>query len=134
MSRFAPDDPELATHGFDLVWPLRRDGNGDLAVVSGEANTLSALPIRAVTRRGEIPIFPADGVDLDDLQNSVSTDGERAALQARLTEQYRAREDRLESVAVTVGDGRDGDETLAEIHAAFRSGRTATAEVPFGGG
>lgn len=144
MSRFVPDDPTLELHGFDLAWPLRRDGNADLAIVSGEENTLSALPIRAATARGEIPWCPLDGIDLEDIEGGVATDGERAALRARLVEQYRSREDRLESVAVVVDEGAvtlapgvtaasTGD-TVATITAKFRSGRTAAVEVPFGGG
>lgn len=132
--RFTHPDPAVDLHGSDLAWPLSNDGNGDLAEVVGEANTLSALAIRACTRRGEIEFFPDDGIDLDDLQGALITDDERAALKARLIEQYRDREDRLASVDVDVGDGRSSDETLAEIHARFRSGRVETVSVPFGGG
>ncbi len=134
MGAFSPDDPVLALHGFDLVWPLALDGNNDLATVSGEDNTLSALPIRAATTRGEIPFFPLDGIDLEDLQGGLNSDGERAALRGRLVEQYRSREDRLESVNVAVGDGTDSGDTVALVTAKFRGGAVETIEVPFGSG
>lgn len=133
MGAFIPDDPEIDLFGYDLAWPLALDGNGDLAVVSGEDNALSALPIRAITRRGEVPIFPNDGLDTEDFENGLVTDEERAVLQARLLEQYR-REDRLTSVTVTPIDGDVPEETVVRIEAELRSGRTAPVDVAFGGG
>lgn len=132
MGVFIPDDSDVAVHGEDLAWPFALDGNGDLAVVSGEANLVSALPIRAVTGRGEVPLFPDDGIDLDDFQGGVGSDAERAALAARLIEQYR-RDDRLRTVRVTVAE--DGEWVVAHLDAIARTGRALDpVDVPFGGG
>ena len=128
---FLPDSLDVEIHGRDLAWPFALDGNGDLAEVSGEANLLSALPIRAVTGRGEVPLFPDDGIDLEDFQGGVATAGERASLAARLIEQYR-RDDRLQTVRVTVDE--DGADVIAHIDAVARTGRALESiDVPFGG-
>ncbi len=133
MGTFFPDDPAVLLHGEDLTWPLALDGTGDLSVVSGEANTLSALPVRAVTGRGEVTIFPDDGLDMDEFQNGLGTDEERAVLQARLLEQFR-REDRLASLQVTMVDGADESETIVQLHGFLRTGREVDIAVPFGSG
>lgn len=125
------DDPELALLGEDLAWPIALDG-GDLATVRGEDNLLLALTTRATTGRGEVPIFPLDGVDLEDFQNGVGAADERSALEARLLEQY-LREDRIDSVTVDAGDGTEVGDTDVRIVAALRSGRVLEAVVPFGG-
>jgi hypothetical protein len=131
VGAFTPDDPAIEIHGVDLAWPFALDGNGDLATVSGEENTLSALPIRAVTGLGEVPIFPDDGVDLEDMQNGLVTDDERAAARGRMIAQYR-REDRIESVTITADDGDEPGDTVFHLDAHMRSGRTASVDVPFG--
>ena len=132
MATFLPADVDVEVFGRDLAWPFALDGNGDLVEVAGEANLVSALPIRAVTRRGEVPLFPDDGIDLDDFQNGVASDGERASLAARLIEQYR-RDDRLRSVRVTVDE--DGGDVIAHVDAIARTGRTLEpVDVTFGGG
>lgn len=131
VGSFVPDDINVEIYGTDLAWPFALTGTGDLAVVDGEANLVSALPIRAVTRRGEIPLFPDDGIDLDDFQSAPASDGERAALSARLLEQYR-RDDRLRSVRVTVEE--DGDDVVAHIDGIARTGRALEpVDVTFGG-
>lgn len=130
---FIPDDPAIEIHGEDLAFPFVLDGNGDLAVISGEANTMSALPIRAITGLREIPLFPEDGVDLEDMQNGLVTDDERAAATARLLAQFR-REDRIESLRVTAGDGDDPGDTVFSLEAKLRGGRVESVDVPFGSG
>lgn len=129
---FLPSSVDVEIHGTDLAWPFALTGTGDLAVVEGEANLVSALPIRAVTRRGEVPLFPDDGIDLDDFQGAPGSDGERAALSARLIEQYR-RDDRLRSVRVTVDE--DGDDVIAHVDGVARTGRAfEPVDVTFGAG
>lgn len=131
MGTFLDDDPKIDAFGEDLDFPLALDGNADLAVIRGEDNVLSALPIRAMTAAGEVPIYPADGADLEDLQGGPADDVARGALEARLLEQY-TRDDRLASVTVTSDDGAEPGDTTIHLAAELRTGTRLEAVVPFG--
>jgi len=130
---FLPSDPSELLFGADFKFPFELTPEGGLREVVGEDNVMQALPIRAVTRRGAIAVYPDDGLDLDDLQNGVGTDVDRAVLKARVLSQYQ-REDRLVSLSVDVRDGENGPgDTLVSLHADLPNGKTVTPTVAFGG-
>lgn len=131
VGTFLDDDPKIDAFGEDLDFPLALDGNGDLRAIRGEDNVLSAMITRAMTAAGEVSIYPSDGADLEDLQGGPADLVARAALEARLLEQY-TRDDRLASVTVTSDDGADPGDTTIHLSAELRTGTRLEADVPFG--
>lgn len=129
MPTFLEPDPERAAYGADLALPLALDPNDDLAEISGLPNLLSALPVRAITRRGEVPHRQADGLDVEDFQNAPNAPEQSAVMQARMLEQYGAREDRLQSVRVDITQINDDGDVRALITGTAIDGSAVVAEA-----
>lgn len=130
---FLPESLDELLFGADLAFPFQLTPDGDLAEVVGEDAVMQALPIRAMTAKGEIPVYPDDGLDLDDLEGGVNSPVDRAIIKSRSLSQYR-REDRLLSLAVTTEDGPNGSsDTVVRLAATLKNGKTITPSVAFGG-
>lgn len=130
---FLPDDPDERLFGRDIAFPFALTATGDLATVVGEDNVMQALPTRAMTVLGEIPVFPDDGLDLDELEGTPSVEVMRALIRARVQTQFQ-RDDRLESLVVTTEDGPAGAvDTLVRAQAQLLNGRTIVPTITFGG-
>jgi hypothetical protein len=130
---FLPESVDELLFGADIAFPFRLTPDGDLAEVVGEDAVMQALPIRAMTGLAEIPVYPDDGLDLEEFQNGLTTEVDRAVLRARVLTQYR-REDRITSLTVETEDGPDGpSDTLVRLRADLPNGRSVAPTVAFGG-
>ncbi len=129
-STFTIDDPVVSAYLVDLVWPLTLTPTNDLQTVSGLENLRRACETRAITRLGEVPHRPDDGINFDEFQNAPSVLEEYAALQARLLEQY-PRDPRIESASVDVlADSSNNGDVYVVCHIVARTGDSFSDPVP----